>query len=565
MSELFPKKRLPAEYDEVEYLEFTGSQYIDTGFKPNNNTKVETIVWEEKNLTKQTRYSAKIDYHKGQFSFHTDNAGYTYVGFGSKLDAANLPSFGSYVTIEHSKDGFYLNGQLHKSIPPDTVFSSTSTLLIGKETTYSYPYAGRIKNYFRIFENNVLVRNFIPCYRKSDNKPGMYDLVSGQFFVNQGTGDDFLYGPIVPYPEEISLGGKEVACIKAPILPHEYQQVEYLDDHGGQQYIEVEPTDSFIPCYRKSDHKPGMYDLANSRKNLFNKDEGVSGIGHVKPNTQYTFSFTKEAAVRTTIIEVLRDGSEVQIWTESSSGELGPKAITFTTSANTDYIRTNSKGFPNAQLEEGSAATAYEPYPFYVNQGTGEFSVGDDIPMYGRWNQYVPSSWYQIPGDYITKGITISKTKEGTYILNGTSTAQIDVNIYQSNKAKKGHKYLWGGIQTSENLTWWLRETGGGFINSRTTGRYIIASSNSSSGYTLVRLFIPTAGTIINNVIITHHIIDLTDIFGAGNEPSTAEEFESWCSARGIDLNEYQPYYPGPMRVFKDYPDGQKVWEKEEE
>ena len=40
-----------------------------------------------------------------------------------------------------------------------------------------------------ICENSNYCRNFIPCYRKSDNKLGLYDLVEGKFYTNQGTGD----------------------------------------------------------------------------------------------------------------------------------------------------------------------------------------------------------------------------------------------------------------------------------------------------------------------------------------------------------------------------------------
>jgi len=36
-------ENLPSEYQQVEYLESTGTQYIDTGVQPNNNTKVEVI------------------------------------------------------------------------------------------------------------------------------------------------------------------------------------------------------------------------------------------------------------------------------------------------------------------------------------------------------------------------------------------------------------------------------------------------------------------------------------------------------------------------------------------
>ena len=50
--------------------------------------------------------------------------------------------------------------------------------------------------YAKIWEDDVLVRNFIPCYRKSDNEPGLYDTVNKVFYTNSGTGE-FLVGPEV--------------------------------------------------------------------------------------------------------------------------------------------------------------------------------------------------------------------------------------------------------------------------------------------------------------------------------------------------------------------------------
>ena len=49
--------------------------------------------------------------------------------------------------------------------------------------------------YFKI-RYGFLIYDFIPCYRKSDNVAGMYDLVSEQFFTNVGTGE-FIVGPNV--------------------------------------------------------------------------------------------------------------------------------------------------------------------------------------------------------------------------------------------------------------------------------------------------------------------------------------------------------------------------------
>lgn len=46
----------------------------------------------------------------------------------------------------------------------------------------------------QIFDkNNVLIRNMIPCYRKSDGEIGMYDTINNIFYTNFGTGS-FLKG-----------------------------------------------------------------------------------------------------------------------------------------------------------------------------------------------------------------------------------------------------------------------------------------------------------------------------------------------------------------------------------
>lgn len=48
--------------------------------------------------------------------------------------------------------------------------------------------------YCKWYDGNTLIRDFIPCYRKSDNEVGLYDIVGNQFYTNSGSGE-FLYGP----------------------------------------------------------------------------------------------------------------------------------------------------------------------------------------------------------------------------------------------------------------------------------------------------------------------------------------------------------------------------------
>ena len=44
--------------------------------------------------------------------------------------------------------------------------------------------------------DDKLVRNLIPCYRKSDSAPGLYDIVNNVFYTNRLTGN-IIIGPIV--------------------------------------------------------------------------------------------------------------------------------------------------------------------------------------------------------------------------------------------------------------------------------------------------------------------------------------------------------------------------------
>ena len=57
-------------------------------------------------------------------------------------------------------------------------------------TNYSYMKFSE----FIISNNDIIKKDFVTCYRKSDNKPGLYDIVEGKFYTNQGTGD-FVKGP----------------------------------------------------------------------------------------------------------------------------------------------------------------------------------------------------------------------------------------------------------------------------------------------------------------------------------------------------------------------------------
>ncbi|MBQ3933453.1 MAG: hypothetical protein II653_06835, partial [Lachnospiraceae bacterium] len=86
-----------------------------------------------------------------------------------------------------------------------------------------------------LLDNGVLVCNFIPC-KNASNVIGMFDLVSGQFFTNAGTGN-FIAGPdAVPTPDT----PVDIVCNNGVLKFDNINQEIYAD--GTVETIEVDTT-----------------------------------------------------------------------------------------------------------------------------------------------------------------------------------------------------------------------------------------------------------------------------------------------------------------------------------
>ena len=84
--------------------------------------------------------------------------------------------------------------QIYSNTRTGTVSVSTNLVLFNMDNT---SWNAKIKLYScKIYNDGVPVCDLVPCYRKSDNEIGMYDLYSNTFKTNQLTGT-FEKGPDV--------------------------------------------------------------------------------------------------------------------------------------------------------------------------------------------------------------------------------------------------------------------------------------------------------------------------------------------------------------------------------
>jgi len=205
---------LPSGYTPLLYIESSGTQYIDTGFKPNQDTRIVFDGYNDATNSGWT-FGGCTSLTSNQFMFSCSSANsFRYGSTGVSL--ANVP-IGHFVA-DLNKNTYKLNNETG-SLSSQT-FSCPYTAYLFKVnsagTASTGSFIGKLYS-CQIYDNGTLVRDFVPCLNVS-GKSGLYDKVNGVFYGNAGTGE-FMY----------SVSRK---------LPDGYTQLEYIES-SGTQYIDT--------------------------------------------------------------------------------------------------------------------------------------------------------------------------------------------------------------------------------------------------------------------------------------------------------------------------------------
>lgn len=231
------KKGSPlSDYTQLEYIESTGTQWIDTGIATTNNNL--GFMLEAMPLTSADVYpigSRAIS--NGIRFFGIRSVSSTIYSYGWE-EYTTAPASQSYVNVRATMSLNWLNSK-KVTIGNDSNDLATANIANGRNITLfgvngQLLWTGRIYH-AQISEGTGIVANLIPVMRNSDGKVGMYDTVTGQFFTNAGTGE-FIAGPrFVEYIEFdgnswIDTGFKQQTC------RIEFG-VEFINHNNATQYM----------------------------------------------------------------------------------------------------------------------------------------------------------------------------------------------------------------------------------------------------------------------------------------------------------------------------------------
>lgn len=201
---------VPTGYTRLEYIESAGTQYIDTGFKPNQDTRVVCEVACPVSNTTNWVFGARQASGSKMYGFAASASGY-YLSQYNAIEEKFPESLNStdYIVIDKNKNITTINGVHASNTAAAEAFVTPVNLTIFAGNTNGTKVYGKIKfKSFKLYDNGTLIRNYIPA-KNASGVIGLYDDINAKFYTNAGTGA-FVAGPEIAAPTLYALSESSV-------------------------------------------------------------------------------------------------------------------------------------------------------------------------------------------------------------------------------------------------------------------------------------------------------------------------------------------------------------------
>ena len=393
---------LPKEYQRIEYLEATGKQYIYTNIPIQSPFTIDADFMYTSNTGDQCLICAGYNQDNrniriGAFGLYGQNlqnyySGYWYAGtiypnlrykMRAQLEEGLQITTNSGIEINRAT-------RRHNStdIPIDKTRGNFGIFCMYRNQAPVYYCYVKLYSMKLYGETDSIVGNFIPCYRKSDNKPGMYDTVSQTFFTNQGTGE-FICGPDcgTTIPITFPVLGKN----KFPNPTGEICDIDLIE---GQTYT-ISATAQSVPYFK------AYYDD--------DTDSGLIWLDQTISDTRYSRTFIPSKHVKR------------------------------------GYYYLDTYGVTECQIELGDTATEYWSYNSNNTVYSGYIDPVNGVLVQNTIHRIIGSANY---------ATTINKNNAGLgYIIYYLGQIFGDVNVIDKSKIIKSNYFKQIEYTSPNNIT----------------------------------------------------------------------------------------------------------------
>lgn len=423
------------DYDVLDYIESSGTQYLDIGFYANNNTRVEAEAMPT-NISGgegwQALFSSKTGYHNKEYVVQVDkSAAKWYTAFGGTSSSFTAVTNNYNYYIDKNKNVTTINGATNTLT--NSTFTATQPMYIftDNESGPTHYFRGRLF-WLKVYDDGTLIRHLVPAKRKSDDEICMYDLVNNQFYTNAGTGV-FTGGDVVGargVPTVLYLAKKLKKGYVG--VTSTYTPVEYIES-SGTQYIDTghTPTENTkIVCKLKTAQNM----LTDS--NVFAATWNASGFTMIISN-QNPPKFMWHNGSAQTLQNAVADTEYVfEVYQNNVKiNDVQVLDTSYTTQTYSDTIKLF--GMPNQQYMGNYKLNYFKVYE--NNTLVRDFSpVVDDNNVACLWDKVESRAYYN--------------AGSGTFTV-GSATGESDIVVSKARKIKTGYvgvngvaRLVWGGL-----------------------------------------------------------------------------------------------------------------------
>lgn len=201
---------LPSGYTQLEYIQSSGTQYVDTGVKPD-----QTYTLEVKYQTAQTS-AGGIAVSDQNWQSNGFGIWCNAVAFGNQTSQDVTLNGSEVITAKLSQAGLVVNGETvwTPTAATFTAAANMTLMALNRNGSISERCSGRLY-YAKLTSSGTLIRDFLPC-KNASGAVGLYDTVGAQFYANAGTGTfaagpEVVYEPDAPTNFAASVSGQTVA------------------------------------------------------------------------------------------------------------------------------------------------------------------------------------------------------------------------------------------------------------------------------------------------------------------------------------------------------------------
>lgn len=202
--------KIPVEYQEIEYIESSGSAIFDTGYLVNPSTVIDMdcIVYESSKADWQFLYGSRSSTYDTTtvFGFVVRNYHKGYVPelwiSGEQLGTSSTFPYNERTILKQNMNELtwypVSTGESVTITGTGSLPTSSTTLAVsGFKDGSTYTFGPKCRIYsLKISDVNGITRDYVPCYRISDGVVGLYDLINDTFRYS-ATSTAFISGPIV--------------------------------------------------------------------------------------------------------------------------------------------------------------------------------------------------------------------------------------------------------------------------------------------------------------------------------------------------------------------------------